>query len=1399
MEIGDKSMKAWLGWLCVALVISLAGAGCKSSNSTSVTIAISPSSATILLGTSLQFIPSVIGSSNAVTWSVNGVANGNATFGTISSTGLYTAPAIRPVSASGAAVPIVFAMANASIPNSGSTGSVIELQSGSNFTTFAAGNTINISGNSVAGWNGSFIIVFAAPLQNGNFGVQIATPAGPPANGVGGIATATPNITITAQVQSTSAIASATVTLDSGVRVSFAQPTCTIGTTETFNFLPLVAVTGTSNTTVKWSVTGVGSIETIGDPNPGLYTAPATAGTATVTATSTADPTESASATVTIVTAVDPTLASISPPTGALGAAFLEVYLTGSNFICTTGVFVNNGVKNVPLSANFLSTLSSTTLLVTVPDSILATVPASGSTVPLTFTVQRENGSPQSCSACVLTLSPVRPALVAAKPDSKPLPSGAFDVTLDGGYFGSSNLTAGVQGKPVVNVQVNGQSVPVLNSSNLSTSHFSLTDQQLTLSLLPTPYFGSSTPMPGLFPITVVNTVSCPTLGLPMCETASVNGSMAAANLAVQPTSAPTQIGLAITVGTTPSSVSINTATGMAVVANQGSNDITLVSLGSLGTPSLSILTASLCTGSLGSVFGPGCAVASGPVSVAVDNLRNLALLANSANATLAVVNLGNPTAVPPVAPTVTALLSFPSADINGNPLPLAPQAVGINPVTGRALVAFTTSNGIGGSNAGAILDMNQLQTTHGSVTLPPAVLNVVNLNSGPNPHVAVSPRLNWALATPGGVGSLSIVDLNRQTISQMSTLSCSAGVVTATTTATLSLLAGQPVLISGATPSTLNGIFQVRSVSNTTFTFAEAPCASGTGGTATYALPVATLATNPNVRGVSINDETQKALLVDPTSGVPGFVFNILDQTSALVNALTPFKNVATAMNPLTNIGVIVNESTNRGFIVDPTVPTVVPMLAFTTGNFPVDVAIDPAANTALIVNQHDNPPTVSLFSLGALRPGPQIIQSSFLAAGSAQASSRVIITSGLNIPATAPNQTVTLIGRFTNTTVCGMNGDCPRLDGDPSPFTGVSISANGRVMTATLPGSFLAGHGPRLYVLDVTDSSTSPETFSNVAPLQAIQAVSLVTGDCSNPAPQGVAIDTVHDVAVVTEPGCNPTGAGDVSLVSLSTSTGFPVGTGFGAKPELAVGTNPQGIAVYPQAGLAVAANAGSNTVSIVDIVHEAVPVTFTTDPIPDGVAVDLGTGKAVVTANGASVVDVFPVSTTAQTPTTIGVQQGPSGVAIDPKGHIAVVSNSSSNTASIVNLTSNTTTNRSNPISFPQGVAFDPISGSFLITSGASNQVIVLNPATVSALAIRVGIDPSSIAHNFESGTLVTANNLSGTMTVVDFIDQTVRGVFSLPSSTQFAVAIHPQTNLAVVADPVDNQLLLVPLPH
>ena len=45
----------------------------------------------------MQFTATVTGTTNtAVTWSVNGVAGGNSTVGTISTSGAYTAPATAP-------------------------------------------------------------------------------------------------------------------------------------------------------------------------------------------------------------------------------------------------------------------------------------------------------------------------------------------------------------------------------------------------------------------------------------------------------------------------------------------------------------------------------------------------------------------------------------------------------------------------------------------------------------------------------------------------------------------------------------------------------------------------------------------------------------------------------------------------------------------------------------------------------------------------------------------------------------------------------------------------------------------------------------------------------------------------------------------------------------------------------------------------------------------------------------------------------------------------------------------------------------------------------------------------------------------------------------------------------
>lgn len=82
-----------------------------------VTVSVSPNSAQMLPGETQQFTATVTGTANTtVTWSVNGLTGGNSTVGSISTSGLYSAPAPAP-----AAAVSVTATSAASASSSGSS------------------------------------------------------------------------------------------------------------------------------------------------------------------------------------------------------------------------------------------------------------------------------------------------------------------------------------------------------------------------------------------------------------------------------------------------------------------------------------------------------------------------------------------------------------------------------------------------------------------------------------------------------------------------------------------------------------------------------------------------------------------------------------------------------------------------------------------------------------------------------------------------------------------------------------------------------------------------------------------------------------------------------------------------------------------------------------------------------------------------------------------------------------------------------------------------------------------------------------------------------------------------------------------------------------------------------
>jgi DNA-binding beta-propeller fold protein YncE len=123
----------------------------------------------------------------------------------------------------------------------------------------------------------------------------------------------------------------------------------------------------------------------------------------------------------------------------------------------------------------------------------------------------------------------------------------------------------------------------------------------------------------------------------------------------------------------------------------------------------------------------------------------------------------------------------------------------------------------------------------------------------------------------------------------------------------------------------------------------------------------------------------------------------------------------------------------------------------------------------------------------------------------------------------------------------------------------------------------------------------------------------------------------------------------------------------------------------------------------------------------------------------------------------------------------------------------------------------VVFDPATNTFLAASSTNNSVTVYDPTTNQQLNfLRVGINPTSLAYNYLTGTLVSTNTGSHTITVADLLSNRIRAVLTLPApplnstitlngALQFSLDIHPLKNLAVIADTANGKVLLVPIPR
>jgi hypothetical protein len=283
---------------------SSTGSNGNSGATQAVSITISPTTATVNAGATQQFQATVTGSTNtAVTWQVNSITAGSASTGTISSTGLYTAP-----QATTTLQVTVTAVAGADSTKTASAAVTVNpLPMGSisispTTATVAAGGTQQFTAT-VMGETNNAMTWSVDGVNGGNTTVGTVS-----SNGLYTAPSASGSHTVTAtSVADTSKSASAAVSV---ILLTVMPTSAMLAPNGTQQFTAMV--TGTTTTGVTWSVDGVaGGNNTVGTiSSSGLYTAPSTMGTHTVTATSSALPSYGVSASAT-VTGAPPGVVSV--------------------------------------------------------------------------------------------------------------------------------------------------------------------------------------------------------------------------------------------------------------------------------------------------------------------------------------------------------------------------------------------------------------------------------------------------------------------------------------------------------------------------------------------------------------------------------------------------------------------------------------------------------------------------------------------------------------------------------------------------------------------------------------------------------------------------------------------------------------------------------------------------------------------------------------------------------------------------------------------------------------------------------------------------------------------------------------------------------------------------------
>jgi YVTN family beta-propeller protein len=429
---------------------------------------------------------------------------------------------------------------------------------------------------------------------------------------------------------------------------------------------------------------------------------------------------------------------------------------------------------------------------------------------------------------------------------------------------------------------------------------------------------------------------------------------------------------------------------------------------------------------------------------------------------------------------------------------------------------------------------------------------------------------------------------------------------------------------------------------------------------------------------------------------------------------------------------------------------------------------------------------------------------------------------------------------------------------DDTMSTINSLTCDAAHRAGCGHRPATSQVGKGPQAVITDPATGTLYAANFTDntVSVINPARCNAARTGGCRHPAPtaaagaspDGLAVDRATSTVYVANGGKNT-----ISVINATTCNSRR-GTDCG-RPAATIhaGSGPAGIAVDPATGTLYVADAGGNTVSVINAATcnarrrtgcGQIPPTVTVGSSPFGIAVDQATDSVYVTSLGAndlgdtvSVIDGATCNGThhsgcGQTAPTVKVGTGPFGIAVSQATGTVYVANTGQlfagvfgHTVSVINGATCNGVQHTGCGQTPATVTVGPAPFGIAINQ-ATNTIYVANnnggdgPASLSVIngatcdganttgcgktppAIPgVGRAPNGIAFDKTTHTVYTANFLDATVSVVNVTPAAIGGHSTQPprvavGSTPEAVAVDTANHAIYVVNGFDGTVSILP---